>query len=62
MKRDYNTPRAERLNFDYTKVVVASGNPDDPGDWGNGDWGNGNGCGRAVTYHGRSHGCNPKKH
>ena len=25
MKKVYTTPRAERLNFDYTKAVVASG-------------------------------------
>ena len=54
MKREYNTPRAERLDFDYKKAVVAS----DPTQ---GDWGNGKGCGRIVTYHGSSHGCNPDK-
>lgn len=56
MKKEYSTPDAERLNFDYSKSVVASAGGKD-----NGDWGNGRGCGRVVTYHGRSHGCNPDK-
>ncbi len=56
MRKEYNTPRAERLNFDYTKVVVASAGDDTQG-----DWGNGKGCGRIVTYHGSAHGCNPDK-
>ena len=52
MKKEYRAPRAERLEFDYTRVVVASGGHD------KGDWGNGHGCERVVTYHGHSHGCN----
>ena len=56
MRKEYNTPRAERLNFDYTKVVVAAAGDDTQG-----DWGNGKGCGRIVTYHGSAHGCNPDK-
>ena len=51
MKKEYKTPRAEKLDFDYKKVVLASGET-------HGDWGNGRGCGRVVTYHGHSHGCN----
>ena len=53
MKKEYRAPRAERLVFDYTRVVVASGGEQDKG-----DWGNGHGCERVVTYHGHSHGCN----
>ena len=26
MKKEYKTPRAEKLSFDYTNTVVASGN------------------------------------
>ena len=55
MKKEYTTPRAEKLAFDYSKTVVASGGND------HGDWGNGRGCGRDVTYHGSSFSCNPDK-
>ena len=54
MKKEYFAPRAEKLEFDYKKTVVASqGNIH--GDWGNNHKG---GCGRVVNYHGRAHGCN----
>ena len=54
MKREYKTPRAEKLDFDYKKVVLASGQPDPI----HGDFGNGRGCGRVVTLHGHGKGCN----
>ena len=52
MKREYKTPRAEKLDFDYKKVVLASNDPI------HGDYGNGRGCGRVVTLHGHGKGCN----
>ena len=52
MKKENNTPRAEKLDFDYKNAVVASAGGN------KGDLGNGRGCGRPVTYHGHSHGCN----
>ena len=42
MKREYITPRAERLNFDYSKTVVAS--------TGHGDKGQKWGCDRAHGW------------
>ena len=39
MKKQYEAPRAEKLEFNYTEVVTSS---DVPG--GHGDRGNGNGC------------------
>lgn len=43
MKRVYSEPRAERLVFDYKKVVVASGKPSTVCTRTN-DLGHGNGC------------------
>lgn len=45
MKKDYNTPVVEKLEFNYKAMMVTSGI--------HGDYGNGNGCGRTVTYHGK---------
>ena len=39
MKKPYNAPSIEKLEFDYTNVVVASGR--------HGDNGNGHGCAGA---------------
>lgn len=43
VKKAYNTPRAEKLNFDYKKVVVASGGESVVCSRQN-DQGNGHGC------------------
>ena len=51
MKKTYETPVIEKLEFDYSKVVTAS-------DTIHGDYGNGRGCGRDVTYNGRGCGSN----
>ena len=47
MKRTYNTPRAEKLNFDYTKVVLASGGKGDHG-WHHGCEGGPNPSGKTF--------------
>ena len=41
--KEYTTPRAEMLTFDYEENVVASGNPIQHGDVGHGV-GHGGGC------------------
>ena len=42
MKKNYATPKVEKIEFDYTDVVVASGNH-------KGDNGNGHGCGKKSS-------------
>lgn len=56
MKRIYSTPRAEKLDFDYTKAVIASGtgkHGDNGHQWGcerTHGWGS---CGEVKPENGR---------
>ena len=60
MKKNYDTPRAEKLSFDYAKVVVASGE-----DHHGKNTGVGNGCkawpgqgeGPDKSFSNPKHGC-----
>lgn len=47
MKRVYETPAVEKLEFDYAQTIVASGGNDDHGH------GHGHGHGRGDNGHGR---------
>lgn len=51
MKREYSKPKAERLEFDYTKVVTASFDPtaNPGGNSGGGNSGGGNSGSPSVT-------------
>ena len=53
MRKEYKTPRAEKLAFDYTSVVVASGGHSPS----HGDNGHGHGCkGNPNPGHGKTRG------
>ena len=41
MKKVYETPTAQRLDFDYAKVVTSSGSTQPDGGGNNGRWSNG---------------------
>ena len=56
MKQSYSTPKIEKLEFDYTDVVVASKNGKDKN---KGDNGHHNGCGTTTLYNFNvNQGCN----
>ena len=51
MRKTYAAPKADKLDFDYTDVVVASGGSGNSSN--KGDNGNGKGC-KGTTYIGKN--------